>query len=541
MTTNDFTDPERTTAALADPPPTLAEGELPSGLAEGELPDDELAEALVAGTPAAALEASAHPYPRRWIALGVLAIAQLMVVLDATVVNIALPTAQKDLGISDADRQWVVTAYTLTFGGLLLLGGRIADYWGRRRTFIAGAIGFAAASAIGGLAQSGGMLFGARGLQGAFGAMLTPAGLSLMTVMFTEARERAKAFAVYGAIAGGGSAIGLLLGGILTEYATWRWCLLVNIPVAIVAVILAIAFLPESHLTGKAKYDVPGAVTATLGLISLVYGLTQAAQKDIGWGHVGSLGYIGAGVILLIAFVLIERKVRHPLLPLHIILNRNRGGAYLTALCVGAGMFGSFLFMTIYFQNVLLYKPLEAGLAALPVTFGVLCAATIASQLVPKLGPKPLMVAGGIIAACGMFYLTRIGVDTAFLTHVMPAQLLLGLGMGLTFVPLSSLALVGVPEHDAGAASATLNATQQIGGSIGVAVLNTVYISAFDKYLAANGPDSVPSAIVNGTQLVFWLGGGLLLLGSLFAFLLITVKRGEHAHAPATESVVGMV
>lgn len=304
-----------------------------------------------------ATAASAHP--RRWVALAIIAFAQLMVVLDATIVNIALPNAQVDLNISDADRQWVVTAYTLAFGGLLLLGGRIADYWGRKRTFLVGMVGFALASALGGLAGSGGLLFAARALQGAFGALLAPAALALLTVLFTETKERAKAFAVYGAISGGGAAVGLLLGGVLTEYANWRWCLLVNIPVAIIALAAAIPLVPESRAHGDTRYDVPGAVVVTAGLVSLVYGFTKAAED--GWDATATLAFIAAGVILLAVFVVIELRSSHPLLPMRILLDRNRGGAYIVSTLVGAGLFGAFLFLAFYFQVVLQYTPLEAA------------------------------------------------------------------------------------------------------------------------------------------------------------------------------------
>src|SRR4051794_34038393 len=390
-----------------------------------------------AETPEIRSEGTSESDPRRWVALSVIAIAQLMVVLDATIVNIALPSAQHDLGISNADRQWVVTAYTLSFGGLLLLGGRIADYWGRKRTFLVGAVGFAVASAIGGLAQNGETVFAARALQGAFGARLAPASLALLTVLFTETKERAKAFAVYGAIAGGGSAVGLVLGGVLTEYANWRWCLLVNIPVALVALVLAIPLVPESRAYGDTSYDVPGAVAVTLGLASLVYGFTEAAKPDEGWDSPVTLAFIAGGLVLIAVFVLIERRVRNPLLPLRIVQDRNRGGAYITSILVGAGLFGSFLFLTLYLQNVLHYTPLEAGLASLPATVGVLISAVLASNLLPKVGPRPLMILGPVLAAGGMFALRYIDLDTSFWAHLMPAQIFLGLGLGFTFVPLS--------------------------------------------------------------------------------------------------------
>lgn len=481
----------------------------------------------VPGTPAV----TAHP--RRWLALAVIAISQLMVILDATIVNIALPQAQTDLGISDADRQWVITAYTLAFGGLLLLGGRIADFWGRKRTFLVGMVGFALASAIGGLAQSGGLLFAARSLQGAFGALLAPAALALLTVLFTETRERAKAFAVYGAIAGGGSAVGLVLGGVLTEYANWRWCLLVNIPIAAVALVAALPLVPESRAHGDTRYDVPGAVVVTAGLVCLVYGFTRAAED--GWDATATISFITAGVLLLAVFVLIELRSSHPLLPLRIVLDRNRGGAYLTSTLIGAGLFAAFLFLTFYFQVVLRYTPVKAGLASLPVTAGVLLAAGLAGQLLPRIGAKPLMTAGTLLAAGAMLALTRIDVDTSFVAHLLPAQFVLGMGLGFAFVPLSSLALVGVPEHDAGAASATLNATQQVGGSLGTALLNTMYTSAVTAYLSTRIPNPLTQveALVHGYVVAFAWGAGLVLLAGLATVLLVKVRRRDLAASSA--------
>jgi EmrB/QacA subfamily drug resistance transporter len=473
-----------------------------------------------------------EPHPRRWIVLGVIAISQLMVVLDATIVNIALPRAREDLGISAADQQWVITAYTLAFGGLLLLGGRIADYWGRKRTFLVGAVGFAAASALGGFAQNGAMLFGARALQGAFGALLAPAALALLTVLFVEARERAKAFAVYGAIAGGGSAVGLLLGGVLTEYANWRWCLLVNIPIALVALALAIPLVPESRASGNTRYDVPGAVLITLGLTSLVYGFTKAAGD--GWDSPVTLAFIAAGLLLIAVFVLVEQRSKNPLLPLRVVLDRNRGGAYITSMLVGAGLFGAFLFLTLYLQFVLGYSPLRAGFASLPVTVGVLIAATLASNLLPRVGPKPLMIVGPALAAIGMFSLTFIEVDSAFWTHLAPAQVLLGLGLGFTFVPLSSLALVGVPQHDAGAASAALNATQQVGGSLGTALLNTIATGAITAYIGSHLPAGPAEqaqvqlrAQVDGYSSAFLWASVLIVVAAVVTALFIKVRKDD--------------
>jgi EmrB/QacA subfamily drug resistance transporter len=470
-------------------------------------------------------------YPRRWLALAVIAIAQLMVVLDATIVNIALPDAQADLGISNPDRQWVVTAYTLTFGGFLLLGGRFADYWGRKRIFIIGALGFAAASALGGLANTGGTLFAARALQGTFGALLAPASLALLTVLFTETRERAKAFAVYGGIAAGGAAVGLLLGGILTEYANWRWCLLVNIPISLLAVALAVPLVPESKAGGNTRFDVPGAIVVTLGLSSLVYGFTKAATD--GWTSGSTLGFLGAGVGLLVIFVFIQLRSANPLLPLRIVLDRNRGGAYLAGMLTGAGLFGSFLFLTFYFQQTLGWSPLKAGLASLPVSGGVFIAAAVASQLVPRTGPKPIMIMGALFASAALFWLTQVGLDTTFVTLVLPAEILLGLGLGFIFVPLSSLALIGVPNHDAGAASATLNATQQVGGSLGTALLNTFFTTAVAAYLTDNAATATDpqllqgQAAVHGYTVAFTWAGVFLLVAAVIIAVLIKAKKDD--------------
>ncbi|MBB5873979.1 EmrB/QacA subfamily drug resistance transporter [Allocatelliglobosispora scoriae] len=470
-------------------------------------------------------------YPRRWLALAVIAIAQLMVILDATIVNIALPQAQAELGISDPDRQWVITAYTLTFGGFLLLGGRIADYWGRKRAFIWGSVGFAAASALGGLANTGGTLFAARALQGLFGALLMPASLALLTVVFTEVRERAKAFAVYGAIAGGGAAIGLFLGGVLTEYANWRWCLLVNIPIAAIAVAMAIPWVPESKAKGNTRLDVPGAVVVTLGLVSLVYGFTKAATD--GWSAGTTLGFIAAGVVLLILFVVLQTRVSNPLLPMRILLDRNRGGAYIASLLTGVGLFGAFLFLTFYFQQTLGYSPLKAGLASMPVTLGVFISAGAASQLVPKIGPKPLMVTGALLATAAMLLLTQIAIDSTFWLHIFPAELLLGLGLGSIFVPLSNLALIGVGTHDAGAASATLNATQQIGGSLGTALLNTFATTAAAAYVADHmSPTANPrmvagEAAVHGYTVAFFWAAVFLAIAAVVIMVMVKARRED--------------
>jgi EmrB/QacA subfamily drug resistance transporter len=438
--------------------------------------------------------AAGPPDPRRWLALGIIAIAQLMVILDASIVTIALPHAQADLGITTADRQWVMTAYTLAFGGLLLLGGRIADYGGRKRFFVWGLLGFAAASALGGAAPNAGFLFAARALQGAFAALLAPAALSLITVTFTEGRERARAFGVYGAVSGGGAAIGLLAGGSLTEYASWRWCLLVNVPIALVVAAAALPVVRESKAEGRARYDLPGAVTVTVGLLALVYGFTRAAEQ--GWGAGITIGLLSAAAALLVAFVVVEARAAAPLLPLRVAWERNRGGSFLASLLVGAGLFAMFLFLTFYFQQTLGYSALRSGFAFLPFSVGIIVSAGLASQVLPRTGPKILMAGGIALAVVGLLLLTRVGLHTGYASHVLPAELLISVGMGFAFVPMSSVALIGVEPGDAGVASALVNTTQQVGGSLGIALLNTVYATAVTGYLADHpaGPRAAAQA-----------------------------------------------
>jgi EmrB/QacA subfamily drug resistance transporter len=481
------------------------------------------------------------PDPKRWLALGVIAVAQLMIVLDASIVNIALPSAQKDLNISDADRQWVVTAYTLAFGGLLLLGGRIADFAGRKRVFVIGLVGFAVASALGGIASSAGLLYAARGLQGLFAALMAPAALSILSVTFTEGKERATAFGVFGAISGGGAAIGLILGGVLTEYASWRWCLGVNVPIALLAAYAATRVVRESRAEGNTKYDIPGAVLVSLGLVSLVYGFTEAAKEKnpgkstevLGWTDSSTLMFLGLAVVLLIAFVLWERRTAHPLLPLRVALDRNRGGSYLVFLFIGAGLFAMFLFLTFYFQATLGYSPLRSGFAFLPFSIGIIAGAGVISQLLPKYGPKPIMVPGLVAASIGMLLLTQITQDTSYWTHILPALILMSVGMAAVFIPASSTALVGVGSHDAGVASALLNTSQQVGGSLGTALLNTLYAGAVTTFLADNmsgsaNPKAVASdALVHGYHVAFFWGAMMLIAALVVAVLLINAKKDD--------------
>ena len=464
--------------------------------------------------------------PTRWRTLFVVAIAQLMIVLDSSIMNIAIPSAKIDLGISDANQQWVITAYTLAFGSLLLLGGRIGDYMGRKRIFLVGLIGFAAASALGGVAANQGMLFGSRALQGVFAALLAPASLAIISVTFTVPKERAKAFGVIGAISGGGAAIGLILGGTLTEYASWRWCLGVNTPIAIVAGILAIKFVHESKAQGDNTYDIPGVVTATAGLFSLTYGFNEAATK--GWSSTTTISFLVAAAVLLVIFVVIEAKVANPLMPLRVITERNRGGSYLGSLVVGAGLFSMFLFLGLYLQVILGYSPLKSGFAFLPFTAGIIVFAGIASQLLPKFGPRPLMVPGLIAAGVGLLLLTRITPETSYATHVLPSLFIMSSGMALVFIPLTSTSLHAVSTHDTGVASAMLNTSQQIGGSLGTALLNTIAATATTSYIAANGAlgDKLqPFAMTHGFVVAFKYSAGLLFVAAVVLFFFINIGK----------------
>ncbi len=472
------------------------------------------------------------PDPRRWFALVVIAIAQLMVVLDASIINIALPHAAKSLDISVKNYQWAVTAYTLTFGGFLLLGGRIGDYLGRKRAFLIGLLGFAGASLLGGLSVNQQMLFGARALQGIFGALLAPAALSLISVTFTDSKERAKAFGVYGALSGVGAAIGLIAGGILTQYFSWRWCLFVNTPMALIAFTLAIPNIHESKVSGHPKYDVPGALTATIGMVLIVLGVSQAATY--GWSSTNAWPFMAIGAVLLAMFFVIESRVASPLLPLRLITDRVRAGAYLTQLFVGLGLFGMFLFLTFYFQDIHGYSAVKSGLCFMPFSIGIIVSAGATSQLLPKTGPRPLATLGCLMASGGLLYLSTIQVDSSYLAHVMPAMIVMSLGLGMAFVSVSSTALFNVPPRDTGAASAVLTTAQQVGGSFGTAIQNTIVVSATTAYLAAwalahHGQsvtsDVMAMAQVHGYDSAFRFGALMLLIGAMHFFFLVNIDR----------------
>ena len=475
---------------------------------------------------------SLAPDPSRWKALAFIALAQLMVVLDATIVNIALPSAQHALHISDANKQWVITAYALAFGGLLLFGGRIADLWGRKRTFVVGLLGFAAASALGGAATGEAMLLGSRALQGAFGALLAPAALSLLAVMFTDAKERAKAFGIYGAIAGGGGAVGLILGGFLTEYLNWRWTFFVNIPFAIVAAVGAFLVIREpSGTRNRSPLDVPGVILSTTGLVALVYGFTRA--ESAGWSDALTVSMFIASAVLLAAFVTVEAKVRHPLLPLRVVTNRNRGGVYLSLGLAVIAMFGLFLFLTYYLQVVKGFSPVKTGFAFLPMIAGMITGSTqIGARLMTRVPPRLLMAPGFLTAAVGMLLLTQLDIDTSYAGVILPAQILLGLGMGTAFMPAMSLATIGVEPRDAGVASAMVNTSQQVGGAIGTALLNTIAASATTAYvtghtaLGATNPELLKlQAMVHGFTAAIWWAVGILATAAVIAAALINTGR----------------
>ena len=492
---------------------------------------------------ATAAKVDPAPGNNRWKALAFIALAQLMVVLDATIVNIALPSAQQDLGISDGNRQWVITAYALAFGGLLLFGGRVADLWGRKRTFVTGLFGFAAASALGGAATGEAMMLGARALQGVFGALLAPASLALLTVLFTDAKERAKAFGIYGAIAGGGGAVGLILGGFLTEYLNWRWTFFVNIPFAILAAVGAYFVIREPEGSrNRSPLDIPGVILSTLGLVSLVYGFTHA-ESD-GWGDSVTIGLFIASAVLLAAFVVTEAKVKSPLLPLRVVAERNRGGVYLSLGLAIIAMFGLFLFLTYYLQIVKGYSPVKTGFAFLPMIAGMITGSTqIGARLMTRVAPRLLMGPGFLVAGLGMLLLTQLDIGSSYASLLLPAQLLLGLGMGTAFMPAMSLATHGIEARDAGVASAMVNTSQQVGGAIGTALLNTIAASATTSYITdhAAGATTKPAqqllqlqGMVHGYTSAIWFAVGILVVSAAIAFTFVNTGRPGPSTAAAS-------
>jgi EmrB/QacA subfamily drug resistance transporter len=472
---------------------------------------------------------SADPHhDRRWLILAVIGIAQLLVVLDVTIVNIALPSAQRDLGFSDDDRQWVITAYALTFGSLLLLGGRIGDLFGRKWTLIAGLVGFAGASAVGGAAQSFGLLVAARAVQGVFAALLAPAALSLLATTFTDPAERGKAFGVYGAIAGAGGAFGLLLGGALTELLDWRSCLYVSIVFAAPAALGALRLLHHVPAATRPRLDVPGTVAASAGLFALVFGLSHA-ETD-GWGDPVTVAFLAASAVVLAAFLALQRRVRHPLLPLGVVADRDRGGSFLAIATASLGIFGLMLFLTFYLQTTKGMTALETGLAFLPMNLSAIAAATfISTRVLPRTGPRPLVPTGMASAALGMALLTRIGVDTAYASHVLPSLILIGLGFGAITMAAFSTATLGVAPRDSGVASAMAGTSQQVGGSIGAALLSTLAASAVTGYVADHGPaaETLRRAAVEGYVTAFWWAAAIFAAGAVVTGVLL--RSGDRA------------
>ena len=478
--------------------------------------------------------------PSPWAILALLGTAQLMVVLDATIVNIALPSAQRDLHFSTDSRQWIITAYALAFGSLLLLGGKLGDLFGRKWTFIAGLAGFSVASALGGLAQSFGMLVAARALQGAFGALLAPSALSLLTVTFAGSRDRPKAFGIFGAIAGGGASVGLILGGALTQALSWRWCLYVNLVIAIPTGIVALRLLVNRADANRPRIDVPGVLTGSGGLFALVYGFSSAETNS--WSSPVTVIALVVSVILLSAFVAIERRVANPLLPLHIIWNRARGGAYASIVLAGSGVFAVFLFLTFFMQQNLGLSPLTTGVAFLPLTALIVVSSTTAqTRILPRTGAKPLIVTGMTLGLIAMLLLTRLTPSSSYAGGVLPSLLILGVGMGTIFAPAFGTATLNVERNEAGVASAMVNTSQQVGGSVGTSLLSTLFASSAAAFIRSHpGTANLrAAAMVHGYTTAFWWAVGIFAVGVAVAALVLPSRiqpaRAMPEPAPATE------
>jgi len=462
----------------------------------------------------------------RWLILVVVAIAQLMVILDATIVNIALPSAQRSLGFPNSDRQWVVTAYALAFGSLLLLGGRIGDMYSRKRVFIIGLLGFAASSAVGGAASSFGMLVTARTLQGAFGAILAPAALGTLVSTFQNPRERGRAFGVFGSVAGGGGAVGLILGGVLTEYLSWRWTMYVNLIFAAIAVAGALLYMSGNRPSSRPRMDIAGTLLVTSGLFCIVFGFSHA--ETAGWTASLTLGSLVLGAVLLAAFAVAERRVSQPLLPLRVILDRTRGGAYVSVGVAGIAIFGVFLFLTYYLQQVKGYSPVTSGLAFLPM-IGCILVGSNGSSIValPRVGPRVLITSGMVLGVAAMAYLTQITVTSSYQAGVLPALLVLGLAFGMIIAPAINTATAGVQRQDSGVASALVNTMQQVGGSIGTAALSTIALTATAHYLIAHhtGPLGPAVAATHGYTMAFAASAALFGLGAVLAVTLLPSRQ----------------
>lgn len=491
-----------------------------------------------AGSTAAQTRQTALP-ERRWLVLVVVAIAQLMVVLDSTIVNIALPSAQRALAFANNDRQWIVTAYALAFGSLLLVGGRLGDMFNRKWVLITGLLGFALSSALGGAAGSFLVLVIARALQGMFGALLAPSALGTLVSTFQDPRERGKAFGVFGSVAAGGGGVGLILGGLLTQYLSWRYCLYVNLVFAVIAVAGAVAFIRTSRPATRPRMDWPGTVLACAGLFLIVFGFSRA--ETAGWASAQAAGSLVLGALLIAGFVVAELRSGHPLLPLRVILDRTRGGSYLAVFIAGIAIFGAFLFLTYYLQQTRGESPLAAGLLFLPMVGCILITSNLSSiVLLLRFGPRDLIALGMLLGTIGMVYLSRVTVSSGYASGVLPALLFLGLGFGMIFAPAINTATTGVSRADSGVASALVNTMQQVGGSIGVSALSTVALSAAASFLAVHHTSPIAPAIAatHGYTVAFTVSAGLLGVGFILAVLLLPSKHRldelrQAAHAPA--------
>jgi EmrB/QacA subfamily drug resistance transporter len=476
------------------------------------------------------------PYERRWLILAVIATAQLMIVLDLTIVNIALPSAQRDLGFSNDERQWIVTSYALAFGSLLLLGGKLGDLFGRKWAFIGGLFGFAAASAVGGAAGSFGVLVAARATQGVFGALLAPSALALLATTFSDSDERGKAFGIFGAVAGGGSAVGLLLGGILTEWLDWRWCLYVNLLIAVPTAIAALRLIENVAQPGRPRLDLPGTALATSGLFALVYGFSNSESHS--WGHPVTIVALTLGVVLLTAFAFVESRVEHPLLPLRVVADRVRGGSFLALGISGIALFSVFLFLTYYLQLTKGFSPIETGLAYLPMTAAIVASATLANSIfLAKFGPRPLLVAGMTLGALAMVWFAQLDTTSSYAGHVLPGLVVLGIGMGNIFAPGISTATYGVAPTDAGVASAMVNTMQQVGGSIGTALLSSIFASAVSSFAKGKppSPQLATDAAMHGYTVAFWVAAGVFAFGAVVVgSLMHSIKLQADAPAEPT-------
>ena len=471
----------------------------------------------------------AEPGTRKGLALALLASAQFIVVLDASIVNVALPSIGRDLQFSQENLSWVINAYTLAFGGFLLLGGRMADLLGRRRLFMAGLGLFAFASLLGGLSQSEGQLIAARALQGLGGAILSPAALSIVTTMFTEGAERNRAFGVWGAVAGSGGAVGVLLGGILTDQLGWEWVLFVNVPIGLLVAALAPRLLPESREAGPRQYDVAGALSITVGITILVYALVDAVNE--GWGSTQTLGLIAISLVLIAGFVAIERRARFPLVNFQIFRLRTLTGANVVAVLVAMSLFSMFFFVSLYMQQVLGYGPLKAGVAYLPLAFGIIVSAGIASQLVTRFGFKPILVTGFVLVAIGLFWFAQVSPGGTYVGDVLFPSLVAAVGLGFAFVPLTIAAVTGVTASEAGLASGLINTSQQVGGALGLAILATIANSRTKELMTAS-PGDPRVALTEGFQDAFLVGTGFAIVGAILAMILISSRESrEHAEA----------